>query len=168
EALSYNRYSLFAQDDWRIRPRITLNLGVRYEYVQPITTPNNVLGNFNPDAPTGLVQEVGRKAVYTLPKDLFSPRFGVAWDVTGKGTTVIRLGGTYMHDFLVFQQLLPNLQNVPTGFALVLPNGALASPQPGNNLLGTLNLSGGTQINWTGTGTVVTLTPNSVNSLGFA
>ena len=99
------------------------------------------LGNFNPGAPTGLVQEAGGKAVYTLPKDLFSPRFGIAWDVTGKGTTVVRVGGTYMHDFLVFQQLLPNLQNVPTGFALVLPNGALASPQPGNNLLGTLALS---------------------------
>ncbi len=171
QPLSYNRYALFAQDDWRIKPRITLNLGVRYEYVAPITIGNNVLGNFNPGAPTGLVQEAGGKAVYTLPKDLFSPRFGIAWDVTGKGTTVVRVGGTYMHDFLVFQQLLPNLQNVPTGFALVLPNGALASPQPGNNLLGTLALSGGTsgsQINWTGKGPVVTLTPNSVNSLGFA
>jgi hypothetical protein len=169
--LNYNRYALFAQDDWRIKPRITLNLGVRYEYVQPVTTPNNVLGNFNVGSPTGLVQEVGGEAVYTLPKDLFSPRFGIAWDVTGKGTTVVRLGGTYMHDFLVFQQLLPNLQNVPTGFALFLPNGALATPQPGNNLLGTLALSGGTsgsQINWSGTGPVVTLTPNSVNSLGFA
>ena len=48
QPLSYNRYALFAQDDWRIRPRITLNLGVRYEYVAPITTPNNVLGQFQP------------------------------------------------------------------------------------------------------------------------
>ncbi len=171
EALAYNRYALFAQDDWRIKPRITLNLGVRWEYVQPVTTPNNVLGNFNVGAPTGLVQEVDGKSVYTLPKDLFSPRLGVAWDVTGKGTTVIRAGGTYMHDFLVFQALLPNLQNVPTGFALVLPNGTLAQPQPGSNLLGTLALSGGTSgsaINWTGTGPVVSFTPNTVNSLGFA
>jgi TonB dependent receptor-like, beta-barrel len=165
EPLNYNRYALFAQDDWRIRPRITLNLGVRYEYIQPVTTPNNVLGNFNAGAPTGLVQEVGSKAVYTLPKDLFSPRFGVAWDVTGKGTTVVRAGATYMHDFLVFQQLLPNLQNVPTGFALLLPNGTLASPQPGNNLLGTLAPS---QLNWSGTGSVITLAPNAVNNLGFA
>ena len=70
-----------------------------------------------------------------FPSISFSPRLGVAWDVTGKGTTVVRVGGTYMYDFLVFQQLLPNLQAVPTGFALVLPNGTLA-PQPGNNLLG--------------------------------
>ncbi len=171
QPLSYNRYALFAQDDWRIKPRITLNLGVRWEYVAPITTPNNVLGNFNANAPSGLVQETGGGPVYTLPKDLFSPRLGVAWDVTGKGTTVVRVGGTYMHDFLVFQNLLPNLQQVPTGFALVLPNGSPLTPQPGNNLLGTLALSGGTsgsQVNWTGAGPVVTLTPNSVNNLGFA
>ena len=102
--LAYNRYALFAQDDWRIRPRITLNLGVRWEYVAPPTTSNNVLGNFDVNSPTGLVQETGGKPVYSLPKDLFSPRLGVAWDVTGKGTTVVRIGGTYMHDFLVFQQ----------------------------------------------------------------
>ena len=166
QALNYNRYALFAQDDYRIRPRITLNLGVRWEYVQPISTPNNVLGNFNPSAATGLVQETGGNAVYALPKHLFSPRLGVAWDVTGKGTTVVRVGGTYMYDFLVFQQLLPNLQAVPTGFALLLPNGTLA-PQPGNNLLGTLALSTA-GVNWTGTGPVVALSPNPVNSLGFA
>lgn len=166
QALHYNRYALFAQDDWRIKPRITLNLGVRWEYVAPVTTPNNVLGNFNAGVPSGLLQETGGGAVYTLPKDLFSPRLGVAWDVTGKGTTVVRLGGTYMYDFLVFQQLLPNLQAVPTGFALVLPNGTLA-PQPGNNLLGTLALSTG-GVNWSGAGPVVTLSPNPVNSLGFA
>lgn len=163
QTLNYNRYSLFAQDDWRIRPRITLNLGVRWEYVQPISTPNNVLGNFNPSASTGLIQETGGNSVYALPKHLFSPRLGVAWDVTGKGTTVVRVGGTYMYDFLVFQQLLPNLQAVPTGFALVLPNGTLA-PQPGNNLLGTLALSTA-GVNWTGTGPVVALSPNPVNSL---
>ncbi len=167
QALNYNRYALFAQDDYRIRPRITLNLGVRWEYVQPVSTPNNVLGNFNASAPSGLVQGTGGKAVYSLPKDLFSPRIGIAWDVTGKGTTVVRLGGTYMYDFLVFQQLLPNLQAVPTGFALVLPNGSLVSPQPGNNLLGTLSLATNV-INWSGTGPVVTLSPNNANSFGFA
>jgi hypothetical protein len=166
QPVHYNRFSLFAQDDWRIRPRITLNLGVRWEYVQPIYTPNNVLGNFNAGSATGLVQETGGSTVYNLPKNLFSPRLGVAWDITGKGTTVVRMGATYMHDFLVFQQLLPNLQAVPTGFALVLPNGTLA-PQPGNNLLGTLALSTGA-VNWSGTGPVVTLSPNPANSLGFA
>jgi hypothetical protein len=166
--VAYNRYALFAQDDWRIKPRITLNLGLRWEYVAPITSANNVLGNFNVSAPTGLVQETGGNAVYKLPKDMFQPRVGVAWDVTGKGTTVVRAGATYMNDFLVFQQLLPNLQNVPTGFALTNINGSLVTPQPGNNLLGTLALSTST-VNWgTKPGPVVQFTPNTVNSFGFA
>lgn len=134
----------------------------------PVTTPNNVLGNFNAGVPSGLLQETGGNAVYTLPKDLFSPRLGVAWDVTGKGTTVVRVGGTYMHDFLVFQNLLPNLQNVPTGFALYQPNGTVVTPQPGTNLLGTFSPAG-SQLNWTGNGSpIVTLTPNPINSEGFA
>lgn len=168
QPLQYDRYALFAQDDWRVKPRITVNLGVRWEYVAPVTTPNNVLGNFNAGVPSGLAQETAGGAVYTLPKDLFSPRLGVAWDVTGKGTTVVRLGGSYMHDFLVFQNLLPNLQNVPTGFALFQPNGTLVTPQPGTNLLGTFNPAG-SQVNWTGNGTpIVSLTPNVINSEGFA
>ena len=142
--LAYNRYALFAQDDWRVLPRVTVNLGLRWEYVAPITTSNNVLGNFNPNSPTGLVQETGGSTVYSLPKDLFQPRLGIAWDVTGKGTTVVRAGASLMNDFLVFQQLLPNLQNVPTGFALYNPDNSLVTPQPGNNLLGTLALSTGT------------------------
>lgn len=158
--LAYNRYALFAQDDWRIKPRITLNLGVRWEYVAPPTTSNNVLGNFDVNSSTGLVQETGAKPVYNLPKTLFSPRLGVAWDVTGKGTTVIRAGGTYMYDFLVFQQILPNLQNVPTGFKLFAPNGT--SVTPGTNLLGTL-APAASAINWTGVGPIL-----NVSTSGFA
>ena len=167
QPLAYNRYALFAQDDWRLTPRVTVNLGLRWEYVAPPTTSNNVLGNFNASAPTGLTQETGGNAVYNLPKDLFSPRLGIAWDVTGKGTTVVRAGATYMNDFLVFQQILPNLQAIPTGFALIQPNGVPVSPQPGNNLLGTLQLAT-SQIPWQANTPVVTLPQNSVNNLGLA
>ncbi len=41
-------YAGFFQDDWRIKPRVTLNLGVRYELEGPMTERNNYLGNFNP------------------------------------------------------------------------------------------------------------------------
>ena len=167
QPLAYNRYALFAQDDWRITPRVTLNLGLRYEYVAPPTTGNNVLGNINLQAASGLVQETGGNPVYSLPKDLFSPRLGIAWDVTGKGTTVVRVGATYMYDFLVFQQILPNLQAIPTGFDLVEPNGTPFTPQPGNNLLGTLALTS-SQAPWQANTPVITLTPNPVNSLGLA
>ena len=59
----------------------------------------------------------------------------------------MRVGGTYMYDFLVFQQLLPNLQAVPTGFALVLPNGTLAAAA-GQQSLGTLALRLRSELVW--------------------
>lgn len=169
--MTYNRYALFGQDDWRITPKITVNLGLRWEYVRAPETPDNELANFDPTTPTGFIQETNGGEVYHNPKTEFSPRLGVAWDVTGKGTTVVRLGGSYMYDFFIFTRILPSLQAIPTGFALVEPNGSLA-PNPGDNLDGTLTFTGTntatSPIKWQSNTPVVTLTPNSVNTLGLA
>jgi outer membrane receptor protein involved in Fe transport len=51
-------YAGFAQDDWRITPKLTLNAGLRYEYFAPPTEAHNLLGNFDPNV--GLVQ-VGKQ-----------------------------------------------------------------------------------------------------------
>lgn len=74
-----NEYAFFAQDDWRILPRLSLSLGVRYEYQQ---LPNAVLPN------SALPQ------TSQMPSDTnnIGPRLGFAWDVTGSGKTVVRGG----------------------------------------------------------------------------
>jgi hypothetical protein len=84
----------FVQDDWRISPRFTLNLGLRYSYFSPLREVNNNWANFDPNSPTGLVQQ-GQPGLNTLwhpNRGDFSPRFGFAYDVNGKGTTVVRGG----------------------------------------------------------------------------
>ena len=84
----------FVQDDWRISPRFTLNLGLRYSYFSPLRETNNNWANFDPNSPTGLVQQ-GQPGLPTLwhpDRGDFSPRFGFAYDVNGKGTTVVRGG----------------------------------------------------------------------------
>jgi hypothetical protein len=93
--------SVFAQDDWRLTPRLMINLGLRYSYTSPFKEANGLIANFDPTSPTGLVQQgsgVGQVDSLIKPDKLnFSPRLGFAWDVTGKGTTVVRGGGSIIY-----------------------------------------------------------------------
>lgn len=79
--LKTNDYNFFIQDDWRVTPRFTLNLGVRYEYQQ---NPSNDAARINP-----LLPQTGNKV---SDKNNFGPRFGFAWDVKGDGKNSIRGG----------------------------------------------------------------------------
>jgi outer membrane receptor protein involved in Fe transport len=125
-------YAGFAQDDWRITPKLTLNAGLRYEYFAPPTEAHHLLGNFDPNV--GLVQ-VGKQISSPFHPDRtnFSPRFGIAWDPTGKGRTAIRAGASliYDHPFLgeFFGQLATQdgaasgIGTIPTGGQGVQPGG---------------------------------------------
>ena len=92
---TYDQLAAYIQDDWRVVPRLTLNLGLRWELTTPVTTQNNQMAVFNPRVPGGLQQEAGN-TLYRLPV-AFGPRFGLAWDVTGKGTTVVHSGFSVMY-----------------------------------------------------------------------
>jgi hypothetical protein len=81
-------YNFFIQDDIRVSQKLTLNLGLRYEYEQlPEPQIPNSLTNL-----TG--QFVGPEQTRTLPSDKnnFGPRFGFAYDITGDGKTSVRGG----------------------------------------------------------------------------
>jgi hypothetical protein len=84
----------FAQDDWRLSPKFTLNLGMRYDYASPIKEANNNWANFDPTSPSGMIQQgqPGETAMWQPNRGNFSPRVGFAWDLNGKGTTVVRGG----------------------------------------------------------------------------
>jgi hypothetical protein len=73
-------YSFFLQDDWKLSPRLTLNLGLRYEYTTPFYgsgTNRNI--NFDP-ATGGLVLASDKDKYLTTPdKNNFGPRLGFAW-----------------------------------------------------------------------------------------
>jgi outer membrane receptor protein involved in Fe transport len=72
-------YGAFVQDDWRVSSRFTFNLGLRYEY-QKLP---------RPQIPNPILPQSG---VFPSDRNNFGPRLGVAWDLTGRGKTVIRGG----------------------------------------------------------------------------
>jgi len=147
-------YAAFVQDDWRIVPRVTLNLGLRYEYATPPSEAHNLLGGF--DQTSGMVQ-VGKQisSLYNGDHKNFSPRVGVAWDVTGKGTTIVRAGYSLVYDLLTMDTFLSqqNTQNAPTIGVGVIPTGATIVTCPaGPTACGTT----GVPLVTPGTGTIVT------------
>jgi hypothetical protein len=83
---------VFVQDDWKITPKLTLNLGVRYEYESPMTSSNKIYSRV--DTATGQVLFADINASPSLnlsvSKFNFAPRAGVAYSITPK--TVIRSG----------------------------------------------------------------------------
>jgi hypothetical protein len=115
-------YGAFFQDDWRASRTLTINAGVRYEFSTVMKDAHNLLGNFDPNSPTGLIQEGmnGVNGVYNPDHTNFAPRLGFAWDVTGKGNTVVRGGAGLVYETINWESLLAfnnafGLSNVPTG-----------------------------------------------------
>ena len=93
-----NSHAGFIQDTFRWRPSVTFNLGLRYDYMGVIAEERNRFSNFDPAR--GLVQvgTGGLDKLYNSDLNNFSPRIGFAWDLTGKGKTVVRAGWGLFYD----------------------------------------------------------------------
>jgi hypothetical protein len=122
----FGRREFFAQDTMKVRPNLTLDFGVRYQYFQPVRDTNNLLATFDPLAYNPALAPVCANATCSTflrdpvrelngiiiagvnspygeyiakpDKNNFSPRVGLAWDPFSTGKTVIRAGYGFYYD----------------------------------------------------------------------
>jgi hypothetical protein len=125
-------FSVYAQDDYRVHPRVTLNLGVRYDVQMPLTDPQDRKLTFvpgarsqvAPNAPEGLLfpgdPGVGRGVVKTDLNNV-APRLGVAWDVLGDGRTSVRSAFGIFYGSITGNEWNTTADNQPFTFRQSIP-----------------------------------------------
>jgi hypothetical protein len=107
---NYHAFYWFAQDDWKVTSRLTVNLGVRYEYSGiPRDEAKQALNAISNDPAFGLVF---RKPL--ADKNNFGPHAGFSWDPTGRGKWAVRGGAQIAYDVIpnnfAINSLPPQLQ----------------------------------------------------------
>ena len=158
--LRFRRYELYVQDSWRVHPRLTLDLGLRYALHPAVHDANDVLTSFDPgrfdpaqaprfaDAAGGslitgtgdplngiVVAGVGSphgRGIYATDGNNLQPRLGLSWDVRGDGRTLVRGGyGVYFDQALVGVFLQNAFANPPFTANATLLNARLSNPGAG-------------------------------------
>jgi hypothetical protein len=91
----------FVEDDWRVTPSLTLNLGLAWDMTTPVTEVDNRMANYIPSTGQLLIAGQGgvsRSADVNMYWGAYEPRVGLAWKVLGSDKTVLRLGFGIYHD----------------------------------------------------------------------
>jgi hypothetical protein len=94
-------YRPFVEDDWRVIPSLTLNLGLAWDMTTPITEVDNRMANYIPSTQQLLIagqNGVSRSAGINMFWGAYEPRVGLTWKVLGSDKTVLRLGFGIYHD----------------------------------------------------------------------
>lgn len=128
---------MYVQDDWKIRPDFTLNLGLRYDLDINWYNQNQAANNRAYQA----LKAIGSSYAASLPStpthDL-GPRLGFAWDIRGNGKNVLRAGaGIFFDQFLAVINFTPGLQEKPVlSIASSYVNTAVGAGQLGTYVYG--------------------------------
>ncbi len=101
-------YGFFVQDDWKATPRLTLNLGARYDYESIPDQQSQLIASNNPGSNS-----------HISDKNNIGPRVGFAYDPYGKGETVVRGG------FGMYYGRIPNVNLLSARFNSGSANGQL-------------------------------------------
>ena len=113
------QFGWYARDRWQVNPKLTLNLGLRYELYPLVTRANGEIGRFDLATNQILIGGVGNvpdNAGITVSHKMFAPRVGIAYRATEK--TVIRLGYGISYDPLPMSRVFrdPYPLTIPQNF----------------------------------------------------
>ncbi len=138
---SLNSYNWFIQDDWAVSSRLTLNLGLRYEYNTPDVEKQNRLAQLN--ILTYKYEIAGQngasRSLYASDKNNFGPRIGFAFRPDQTGKAVLRGGYGIFYDLAVvgndlfFVRTGPPFQRAETFVSSVTTPLTLTNPFPGGS-----------------------------------
>ncbi len=138
--LVQNSVGFYAQDDWKIKPRLTLSFGLALRHLWQPARPRTTSPPISfPDA--GLVQVgQGINRLYNVDYKDFGPRVGFAWDIFGNGKTALRGGYSLTYD-------VPNFATLASPYSLAGASaGAFTQPNLGLfsvSISGDVGLGGG-------------------------
>ena len=116
-----NEWALYVQDDWKIKPNLTVNIGLRYENFRPPWEGDSIQSNVVLGSGNDLFERLANSSIQVFPdgKDIyepdnnnFAPRLGFAWDPTGEGVWAIR-GGYGISYNRIFMNITSNIKFNP-------------------------------------------------------
>ena len=135
-------WDIYSQDDWRLTPRLSLTLGLRWDYQTPVSELNNQLVNMaftgpwftsfttvqpgQANCPAGAVCS---GALINPDKNNIAPRLGIAWRPSAKRSTVVRAGYGLYYNSSVYANVANNMSQQPplsTSWNLYLTDGPLS------------------------------------------
>ena len=110
-------YRPFVEDDWRVTPSLTLNLGLAWDMTPPVTEVHNRMADYIPSTGDLLIagkNGVSNSAGIKMFWGAYEPRVGATWKVLGSEKTVVRVGFGIYHDSSWNQGAQGLWQNPPT------------------------------------------------------
>ena len=132
----YTMFGIYAQDEFTVGPRLTLNAGLRYEFT---TMPEDIYGRDSalPNPLTDRAPVPGR--LYENPTYTnLSPRAGLAWDATGDGRTSVRAGYGLYFNTNNYQNLIVTVTNPPATPRFIVANPGFPQPDFGRGIGNTI------------------------------
>jgi hypothetical protein len=104
-----NGFSFFAQDEWRVCPKFTINAGLRWEYYGILSEKNGLLSNLDVNGNLVLVGSPTLDHLYNRDLNNFGPRLGLAWNPYTR--TVVRANYGIYYDYIPQDIMLDSFTN---------------------------------------------------------